>query len=285
MKNSALYFVVVLVVASGSLWAQEEIRVTKPYNETPFIALESTSGDQANIKFSKTGSTFFWDQIAGIRTGSASGTMSFFYNSRDIMTLRGDGKVGINTFRPNATLDVLGDLKLQYGTTINEISNDRNLSSNSNNAVPTEYAVKQYVDNRKSNYWVLGGLNTDYAYRGSNAAIYVGIGPTLTINKQYDDSVIEVTLNTFVGVKDFPSGVSAVSFQIRVDTNPSLISNNAAIKKANSEQFISLFAIFKDLPAGEHEIRIFMKPVRPSAVQVMLDPGNFGGKIIAKETF
>jgi hypothetical protein len=285
MKNSALYSVIALLLASCSLWAQEEIRITKPYNETPFIALESTTGDQANIKFSKTGSTSFWDLIAGIRTSAASGTMSFFYNSRDIMTLRGDGKVGINTFRPNATLDVRGDLKLQYGTNINEISNDGNLSSSSNNAVPTEYAVKKYVDNRTSNYWVLGGLNTAYAYRGSNAPIYVGIGPTLTINKQYDDSVIEVTLHTFVGVKDFPSGVRTVSFQIRIDNNPSPISNNGAIKKANSEQFISLFAVFEDLPAGEHEIRIFMKPVRPSLVQVILDPGNFGGKIIAKETF
>jgi|GEM_PF-5045250 len=285
MNNSILYFVIILILASGSLWAQEEIHISKPYNETPFIELESTNGDQTNIKFSKTGSTSFWDLIAGIRTDRASSTMSYYYNSRDIMTLRGDGKVGINTFRPNATLDVAGDMRLRYGTNINEFSNDGNLSSNSNHAIPTEYAVKKYVDNRSANYWVLGGLNTDYAYRGSNAAIFVGIGPILTINKQYDDSVIEVTLNTFVGVKDFPSGVQAVSFQIRCDSNPSPISNKGAIKKANSEQFIALLAVFKDLPAGEHDIQIFMKPIRPSLVQVILDPGNFGGAIIAKETF
>lgn len=42
----------------------------------------------------------------------------------------------------------LGSIGAQLGETINEFSSDDTLSGNSNLAVPTEYAVRQYVDNK-----------------------------------------------------------------------------------------------------------------------------------------
>ncbi|WP_373516866.1 hypothetical protein [Pricia sp.] len=92
-----------------------KLHISKNYDPSPFMNLETTAGDRADIRFSKEGSTSSWDQIAGIRTDAASGTMSYYFNdsgtSNHIMTLRGDNKVGINTFNPQAALDVNGDIK------------------------------------------------------------------------------------------------------------------------------------------------------------------------------
>lgn len=54
--------------------------------------------------------------------------------------------VGIGTTSPAANLDVNGTAILQAGTSINEFSTDGALAGNSDNAVPTEKAVKTYVD-------------------------------------------------------------------------------------------------------------------------------------------
>jgi hypothetical protein len=55
--------------------------------------------------------------------------------------------VGIWTTTPRATLDVNGDLRLLNGAAVNEFSTDETLRDNSHAAIPTERAVKEYVDN------------------------------------------------------------------------------------------------------------------------------------------
>jgi hypothetical protein len=60
----------------------------------------------------------------------------------------------------------LGSIGAQLGETINEFSSDNTMSGNSNQAIPTEYAVKQYVDTKVDN--VASGLNVilgdDYSF-------------------------------------------------------------------------------------------------------------------------
>jgi hypothetical protein len=63
--------------------------------------------------------------------------------------LTSDGDIGIGTESPGAKLDVTGDLLLLSGTTVNEFSIDGTLTDNSDDAVPTEKAVKTYVDAEK----------------------------------------------------------------------------------------------------------------------------------------
>jgi hypothetical protein len=56
--------------------------------------------------------------------------------------------VGIGTTTPSARLHVAGTLKLQAGATVSELSTDGTLAGSSDTALPTEKAVKTYVDNK-----------------------------------------------------------------------------------------------------------------------------------------
>jgi hypothetical protein len=76
----------------------------------------------------------------------------FEVQGSEAMIIDTDGNVGVGTSNPTATLDVNGNLKLQNGTTINEFSTDMLLSGNSDDALPTEKAVKNYVDNSIVNF-------------------------------------------------------------------------------------------------------------------------------------
>ncbi|NEO46957.1 MAG: tail fiber domain-containing protein [Moorea sp. SIO4A3] len=102
-------------------------------------------------------------------------------------TLTVDGKVGIGTDTPSQELDVIGNISaanlnlngsltinenlsvggnFQLGTlSINAFSSDGNLADNSNLAVPTEQAVKTYVDNQITQ--VNNALDTKAALNGA----------------------------------------------------------------------------------------------------------------------
>ena len=60
------------------------------------------------------------------------------------------GNIGIGTKSPGATLDVDGNLMVQIGAAIDEFSTDGTLADESDAAIPTEKAVKDYVDNKFS---------------------------------------------------------------------------------------------------------------------------------------
>lgn len=63
------------------------------------------------------------------------------------LNIANGGDVGIGEVSPASKLDVNGTFQVQNGTSINEISIDGTLAGNSDDAVPTEKAVKTYIDN------------------------------------------------------------------------------------------------------------------------------------------
>lgn len=64
------------------------------------------------------------------------------------LVILSNGNVGIGESNPIAKLTVSGNLKLQQGVAVNEFSNDGNLTDNSDLTIPTEKAVKAYVDTK-----------------------------------------------------------------------------------------------------------------------------------------
>ncbi len=153
---------------------------------------------------------------------------------------RNDGKVGIGTTAPGALLDVSGDLLLYRGVAINEFSSDGNLSGNSNSAVPTERAVRTYVNNNAGaghtgsgtvNYiprWTSStGLGNSILYQNSNQ---IGIGTDAPTSKLVvygnngqtdDDAIFEVKNNAGQTVfAVYPKGV-------RINVDSSVIAGKA----------------------------------------------------------
>lgn len=110
------------------------------------------------------------------------------------------GKVGIGTTNPQAKLDVSGDLRLQAGPAIREFSTDQTLSDDSDSAVPTERAVKEYIDN---------------LFVGSIAAFAMEQPPDgwLECNGQALDRTVYARLFSRIGTT-FGKGDSATTFNI-----------------------------------------------------------------------
>ena len=76
--------------------------------------------------------------------------------------VRADEEIELNAplIDINGPIDASSTLELQNGTTINEFSTDGTLADNSDDAVPTEQAVKTYVDNGLATISGGGGLTT-----------------------------------------------------------------------------------------------------------------------------
>lgn len=97
------------------------------------------------ITVSLNGSELGTNELMAVPYAISSGDTRWFSNGNDIKNLN-TGNVGIDR-TPTSKLDINGDLRLQTGTSVNEISTDGTLNSNSNNTIPTERAVKTYIDN------------------------------------------------------------------------------------------------------------------------------------------
>jgi hypothetical protein len=82
------------------------------------------------------------------------------------------------------------NIQLNSGTTLNEFSTDENLTDDSDNAAPTEQAVKAYVDN-KAGSGGGGSVNTSTSFNGSQGRVALwDSNESLTYSDQlqYQDS-------------------------------------------------------------------------------------------------
>ncbi|WP_378178126.1 hypothetical protein [Aquimarina sp. SS2-1] len=113
--------------------------VTGDFNTLPW------GGIASYVTVSVNGAEVGTNELMAVPYAITSGDTRWISNGNDIENIN-SGNVGIDR-TPTAKLDINGDLRLQNGTSVNEISTDATLGSNSNNAIPTERAIKTYVDN------------------------------------------------------------------------------------------------------------------------------------------
>ena len=184
------------------------------------------------------------------------------------------GDLGIGTEFPAAKLDVDGGIR------------SRDLSGTGQRNVVADADGNLVVgggSSQKSVYhrgpWLAGSGGS----AGSVTATARAIGPAMNITKLRDDTTIEVTLNSRFGTGAF-SGATGIIFQIRINGLQSGLGVYSTILGSNKSEFLSFFDAFQDLPAGNHTIQIFARTNSGTSTNVYVDPGGWGGRIIAKET-
>ena len=122
--------------------------------------------------------------------------------------LQSNGNVGIGTDSPSQRLDVAGSAVLNSGTAVSEFSTDEALSDNSDEAVPTEQAVKQYQESNDFDSWIIAGDS------GSST---VSNGETLTVSGGSGVDTLESSRSVTVDVRT-GTGVETNSGVVRLST-------------------------------------------------------------------
>ncbi|MDX2002956.1 MAG: hypothetical protein SFW35_11020 [Chitinophagales bacterium] len=161
------------IMANGELKGQNALTSA----DDGFIRLSAGGGTSAGVKsyIDLSGYSTIPDMNSNIVMGTSGS---------EKLRITNTGNVGINEPNPAAKLDVNGNLILQNGVAVNEFSTDGGLTDNSDLAIPTEQAVKTYVDTRLTGTddWTKTG-NDIYNNNSGN----IGIGTStitekLTIN-------------------------------------------------------------------------------------------------------
>lgn len=105
---------------------------------------------------------------------------------------------------------------------------------------------------------------------------------THSFTKNRSDTEIEVYVNSRFRIDSLDA--SAIVFRVRIDDiyTPDY-DNQGSMLTAYSSEFLSILAVFEDMPAGSHTVSIWARTLPSgSASNVIVDPGGLRGSIIIK---
>ena len=132
-------------------------------------------------------------------------------------------------------------------------------------------------------YWDRRSLNTRSINVGTS---FSRIDNFRTFSKLRSTSNVEVLLHTRADAGTFAGGCRGVIFQVRIDNAVPRWYTEAAITTTDGIDFISIFAVFTGLSAGNHTVSAWAK-CAPAGTSngVLLDPAGWGGGLVVKETY
>lgn len=171
-------------------------------------------GNTISINKGGTGNTSFLDKSILFSNGSiiTENNSKFIWDNNNY-------RLGVNIGLPTSTLHVDGDIALEYGVNINEISDDETLSDMSDEAIVTERALKSYIDNVAGVSQFL--LLTDTINTFNDKRILFTTSSSVTDSSDF----IWENTNNLLGI-----GVSSPNAHIHIEsgnvTYPSIIINN-----------------------------------------------------------
>jgi hypothetical protein len=137
----------------------------------------------------------------------------------------------------------------------------------------------------QSNYFQFGALNNAAVNLTSSWSRLNTTSTSHTFTKADGATDIEVHVNSRFKVGSFSNHANGVRFQVRIDDKilPT-VDNMGSLLSGNSSDFLSIYAVFRRLPAGIHRVSIWGSTALGNAASVVVDPGGWSGKIIVKET-
>lgn len=104
-----------------------------------------------------------------------------------------------------------------------------------------------------------------------------------TFTKQEDDTRLELYLHSRIRSGTFGSGASGVLVELRVDDSPASLTIRGAVTSSNTVDFVSGFAVFEGLSAGQHTFSLWARTNTGVSNGFVPDPGGWGGRILVKE--
>ena len=133
-------------------------------------------------------------------------------------------------------------------------------------------------------YFQFGNLNQDSVTVTSAWTKLKTTTGTHTFTKSKPNTRLEVHVNSRFSIGTLTGG-NGVRFQVRIDNSTPNFDNMGSILTSNTADFLSIFAVFENIPAGSHTVSLWAQAAPSgSATAVTVDPGGWGGKIIVKET-
>ena len=191
------------------------------------------------------GSEIGTTELLAVPFALSSGDSQWFVNGNDEIQNKSN-----KTVKTRRDLIVDGSIALEFGQAVDEISIDGTLSDNSDQAIPTERAVKAYVDNNTSNINQIDDLSDGKSdltslYLGNNAGLSnvgdenrnVGIGvKALQRNTSGKDNTaigFEALISNTTGDRNTALGFQSLANNETGNTNTgigfqALISNTSA---------------------------------------------------------
>ena len=159
-------------VGPHAVYTDGHIGVNTNVPATP-LHVKERDGHRATVRLESTsGQSKTWD--IGSTDDAGKGTL--FINKvgtgsdQCVLTITEDGKMGIGTQTPQSTLHVAGNLQLQNGPSVNEISTDSSFSNSSDNKLYTQKAIKDYIMNIASYKYNFAATN--YQIRRNDGNVY-----------------------------------------------------------------------------------------------------------------
>jgi len=146
----------------------------------------------------------------------------------------GSTGIGLGGTSPSSMLHVNGDARLQNGTSVNEFSTDGTFAANSDNKLPTEKAVKEYVDGQVSGIdeWALNGSTVHPLNYGSRN---VGIGTNNAGFPLKVNGKVRVDESGTIGLSDLSNAHLQIGASLGFDPNEIMFNTTGHIGTVSND--------------------------------------------------
>jgi hypothetical protein len=192
------------------------------------------------------------------------------FNRFDLSVDYNTGYVGIATATPSTNLHVNGKVTIQDG-----YQGDGRVLLSDGNGVATWTNTPAPASFTALNQTAATVLNTP-----------TPLGtPGMSYNKKYANTKLVIYFQSRVFSGTFSGGASDLTYEIRVNGNPSPSGAKFVTSNTNTNEYVSIVAIFTGVAAGFQNISIVGYTNSGGSTGVIVDNGGYGGKVIVKEEF
>jgi hypothetical protein len=191
---------------------------------------------------------------------------------------------------PNYSLSVIPQINFSSATGLLVFTNPTTNNTFSYNITPALTVTNNIIQSGPATNTVAILTPSAQVFNVAAGSTVVGTSPTqvssaMNFTKAAESSEIDVYLHTLVNPGVWILPTTEISFELRIDGQPSPVSTTHYLFVSNQKDYITLRGVFAGLIAGPHTVTIWAKVNSLNASGVQIDPTNNGGKLILKETY